>query len=96
MSSKAGAGTPTAQAIEADDTDGTVMFMGRQADHPITFGVRGMAYWRFVWLVNNLTLDPGLNLDPKVDGECRLNITSINAATAAAGTERILLERVVS
>ena len=95
-SSRAGNVATVIPTLEGDDVDGTIQFEARQVDHPIDFMVRGMGYWDFVWLLANLTLDPDANLDPKVDGECRLNTTTRNSAGAAAGTNRILLERVVS
>jgi hypothetical protein len=95
-SSKDGTVSTAVPTMEADDTDGTIQFEGREVDAPIQFWARGRGFMDFVWLLANLQLDPGMNLDPKIDGECRLNITSRNSVGVIAGTERILLERVVS
>jgi hypothetical protein len=95
-SSKSGTVATVDATMESDDTDGSIQFEARQADHPIQFMVRGMGPYNYSWLIANLDLDPAQNLDPKVDGECRLNITTNNAAAAANGTIRLLLERVVT
>lgn len=94
--SKDGAVSATIPTMIADATDGTVSFEAREADSPILFGARGMGYQGFAWLLHNHLLDPGMMIDPKVDGECRLNLHCRDAAAAASGTSTVLLERLVS
>jgi hypothetical protein len=94
--SKDGAVSAVIPTMIADATDGAISFEAREADSPVEFTVRGMGFMNYAWLVNDPDLDPAGLLDPKVDGECRLDITTRDAATAAAGTNKILLERLVS
>jgi len=95
-SSKDGGVDAVVPTMIADATDGTISFEAREVDAPIQFLARGMGYMDFAWLWNNLDLEAGMFLDPKTDGECRLNVTTRDAATAAAGTNTVVLERLVS
>jgi len=95
-SSKNGAVASTFPTMSADDTDGTISFEDYTAERPIQFWTRGMGYQDFAWLLANLDLDPAKNIDPANDGELRLNIQARDASTAASGTVRLLLERVVA
>jgi hypothetical protein len=95
-SSKDGTVSTVDATMVADATDGTVAFEARLADHPIEFLARGMGYMDFAWLWHNDDLNPAGFLDPKNDGECRLNIQTRDAASAAGGTNTVVLERLVS
>lgn len=93
--SKDGAVSTAVPTMIADATDNTVSFENREADSPIEFLTRGMAYMNMCHLWNSPTLDPDTLLDPKRDGECRLNIHTRDLAAAASGTADVVLERLV-
>jgi hypothetical protein len=94
--SKDGAVSAVVPTMLADATDGTISFEAREADSPVEFMVRGMGYMDFAWLLHNPDLANEDMIDPKVDGECRLNVQTRDAAASASGTNTVLLERIVS
>ncbi len=93
--SKDGAVSTVDITMEADATDGTISFEAREADSPIEFILRGYAYQHMVPLFFSPNLDPDTLLVPTQAGEMTLNIQTANAASAADGTNQIILERVV-
>jgi hypothetical protein len=94
--SKNGAAAAVDLTMIADATDNTVSFEGAAADQVAEFITMGHSYQNTVPLLYVPDLNPDFLLDPKRDGECRLNIHTRNAATAAAGLNQVVLERLVS
>lgn len=94
--SKDGAVSAVIPTMIADATDNTISFEAGEADSPVEFMTRGMAYQNMAYLLHDQDLSPDWTLDPKRDGETRLNITTANSATAAGGTDEIVLERLVT
>jgi hypothetical protein len=94
--SKSGSAATVDLTMIADATDNTISFEGAQADQVAMFLTKGFGYQNMAYLMHNQELDPDLLLDPKRDGETRLNIQTRNAAAAAAGTNQVVLERLVS
>ncbi len=93
--SKDGAVSATIPTMIADATDNTVSFEAREADSPVEFITRGISYMNMAHLWNSANLDPDTLLDPKRDGEVRLNVHTRDAAASASGTNDVVLERVV-
>lgn len=94
QSSKDGAVAAVDATEIADATTNTISFEAREADNPIEFIHRGMGFQNMVALLHVPDLSPDFMIDPKRDGECRLNITTL-ATSTAGGTNEVLLERVV-
>lgn len=94
-SSKDGTVSTNVGTEVSDATTSTVSFEARQADHPVEFIHMGMGFQNTVPLVDVEDLNPDLMVDPKRDGECRLNIQTL-ATSTAGGTNEIILERVVA
>ncbi len=94
--SKDGAVSTVDVTEEADSTDGTISFEAREADSPIEFIHRGYAYQHMTALHYSPDLSPETLLVPTQAGEMTLNIQTANAASAADGTNQIILERVVA
>jgi hypothetical protein len=94
--SKDGAVSAVIPTMIADATTNTISFEAREADSPVEFIVRGAGYHNHVYLHFNKDLAADNMLDPKVDGETRLNIHTRSGATYAGGTNQVILERLVS
>jgi hypothetical protein len=94
--SHAGVVSTVVPTMLGDATDGTVSFEAYTADVPIEFMAMGNGYHQHAYLHFNKGLDPNFMVDPKVDGEVRLNIHTKNDANAAGGTNDVILERLVS
>jgi hypothetical protein len=93
---KGGAAATVDQTMIADATDNTISFEGAQADEVAEFITRGLAFHNHGYLLHNHLLVPDFMIDPKRDGEVRLNIHTANSATADNGTNQVVLERLVS
>lgn len=93
--SKDGAVSAVVPTEEADDTDNTISFEAREVDAPIEVINMGYAPHNMAWLLDVPDLDPAAMIDPKRDGETRLNIQTRDTASAAGGTNEVILERVV-
>lgn len=94
--SKDGAVSATIPTIIADNTDFTASFEAREADSPVELIKVGMGYMEAAWLWHNHDLSPEGMLDPASDAPIDLDIHTRNASSAASGTNRIILERLVS
>jgi len=94
--SKDGAVSAVIPTIIADNTDFTASFEAREADSPVELVKIGMGYMECAHLWHNHTLAPEEMLDPSSDAPIDLNIQTRNASSAASGTNRIILERLVS
>jgi hypothetical protein len=94
--SKDGAVSAVVPTELADAADNTISFEAREADSPIEVINMGYAPMNMSYLIDVPDLDPNLMLDPKRDGETRLNIQTRNAAASADGTNEVVLERVVA
>lgn len=93
--SKDGAVSAVIPTMEADDTDNTIAFEAREADSPVEFIVRGMGFHNCTHLLDNPKLEADWMLDPRRDGECRLNIHTRSGAAYADGTNTVFMERLV-
>lgn len=93
--SKNGAAAAVDLTMIADATDNTISFEGAAADQVAEFITMGHSYQNSVPLLHVPDLNPDFLLDPKRDGECRLNIHTRNLAAAAAGLNQVVLERLV-
>jgi hypothetical protein len=94
--SKDGAVSATIPTIVADNTAYTASFEAREADSPVELIKVGMAPFEMAFLWHEHMLRPEWMLNPANDGPCELNIHTRNASSAAAGTNRLLLERLVT
>jgi hypothetical protein len=94
--SKDGSGSSTVPTIEADETDGYIKPESAEADSPIEFIFEGYGYQYSAWLHRSPELAPDTLLVPQQAGEITLNVMTANSASAADGTNQVILERVVS
>lgn len=92
---KGGAAATVDLTMEADDNTNTLKIINAQADEVAAFMERGYSFQNMVYLIAELENNPDFVLDPKRDGECRLNIHTRNLAGAANGTNEVYLERIV-
>ena len=94
--SKSGGVMTTFPSMIADATDNTISFEAHDTVGPWEWIVRGMAYWNMatLWFAHDLSVDK--LLDPKVVGDVLLNLHVRDAAASAAGTNTVVLERLVS
>jgi hypothetical protein len=93
--SKDGAVSAVIPTMIADATDNTISFEAREADSPVEFIARGMAYQNTGTLLHNAEMLAEAMIDPRRDGECRLNIHTRSGGTYAGGTNQVVLERLV-
>jgi hypothetical protein len=92
---KAGAVATVDNTMIADATDGTPQFYGLQADKVDLVMGRGAGLMHSAYLLFVPDLNTDLMVDPKRDGEIRLNIHTRDLAAAAGGTNEVYMERVV-
>jgi hypothetical protein len=93
--SKSGAVVTVVPTMEADPTLPTIKPEAFDGADMIEFLMRGVAYHQMVALHFSESLDHDTLLNPQEVGAMTLNIHTRDAATADAGTNAVVLERVV-
>lgn len=93
--SKDGAVSIVIPTVEADSTSNTLKPEAREADSPVHFLFRGYGYQNHAWLWHSPNLLEEELLNPAQYSDIRLNIQTRDAASAASGTNQVLLSRVV-
>jgi len=94
--SQDGAGAATIPTMEAPRHSFTQKAETSEADSPISSLWYGMAPFNYSWLWHEHNLRPEFLLKPRDDGPVELNIHTRNNSAADNGTNRILLERLVT
>lgn len=83
---------PTMESARVETTQKPVSF---EADKPICLLGGGMAYHNTAVLDFDQDMDPTSWIDPSKDATVKLDITTRDAATAAGGVNKIILDRAV-
>jgi hypothetical protein len=90
--SKDGAVSTVDVTIQGDNNNGTQSLESFEADSPAHLMARGMAVQNFVTLHYAKDADPAWLLDPSRHGQIKLDVHTRDAAAAADGTNRVLLD----
>lgn len=90
-----GSGSSTVPTLEAGRTSFTQKPETYEADNPIQALFRGVAYQNTVCIPFDLDPNPATWLDPDLRKTVELNIHTRNAASAADGTAKVILDRLV-
>jgi hypothetical protein len=94
--SQDGAAAATIATLESGRTSFTQKPETYEADSPIQSLFRGIAYQETVCLPFDLDPNPQTWLDPNMRKTVELNVHTRNASSAASGTNRVILERLVA
>lgn len=91
-----GAAAATNVTVNQGDTGGTPRFETYEGDSPVPMIVRGYAPHYCAVVYQSDPDDPMMYLDPAALATVQLDIHTRNAAAAAAGTNEVVLERLVN
>jgi len=93
--SQDGAGAATIATMETSRTSFTQKPETSEADSPIGFMFAGLAPYMAAYFRFDYQGSPDLYLDPRTEEAVKLDIFTRNSASAADGTNRVILDRYV-